>query len=390
MSRANVLALAMLTASASLLSRTARAESPNNRAAPIYVLQILTDDSDDQAESLTQAMRARARQVRGWSLAETPQSLETLAIALKCPPRPDAPCLQRIGDQLRADHYIWGVMVKKKPGEVTADMHLWNRGKAETEVSETFNENLKDPSDEGLRAVAARVFDQLIGAGAGGTLVIHAGTGGGSVLVDGVPRGTLDEGVARIEVPEGAHAVSVHVPGFEAPALPIKVKAGAEQEVSFALAAASSRENSSPEPDSSGPAIPMREILGYAALATGVGFFTGATIEGLNWLADKNASDNDRKSIPSTVTDVCADPTNATQQDACSKSKDASSKSTLGWIFLGAGAAFAGTGIWLITTDHSSSAATTGASNKSRTGAHFAVVPTFGPHAGAMHVQVTF
>src|SRR5580704_7859525 len=296
MSRANVLALAMLTVSASFLPRTARAESPNNRAAPIYVLQILTDDSDDQAESLTQAIRARARQARGWSLAETPQSLETLAIALKCPPRPDAPCLQRIGDQLRADHYIWGVMVKKKSGEVTADMHLWHRGKAEAEVSESFNENLKDPNDDGLRAVAARVFDQLTGAGAGGTLVVHAGTGGGSVLVDGVSRGTLDEGMVRIEVSEGSHAVSVRVPGFEAPALPIKVKAGAEQEVSFALAAA--REDSSHEPDAVGTPIPTREILGYAALATGVGFFTGATIEGLNWLADKNASDNDRKSIP--------------------------------------------------------------------------------------------
>jgi hypothetical protein len=389
MSRANVLALAMLTVSASFLPRTARAESPNNRAAPIYVLQILTDDSDDQAESLTQAIRARARQARGWSLAETPQSLETLAIALKCPPRPDAPCLQRIGDQLRADHYIWGVMVKKKSGEVTADMHLWHRGKAEAEVSESFNENLKDPNDDGLRAVAARVFDQLTGAGAGGTLVVHAGTGGGSVLVDGVSRGTLDEGMVRIEVSEGSHAVSVRVPGFEAPALPIKVKAGAEQEVSFALAAA--REDSSHEPDAVGTPIPTREILGYAALATGVGFFTGATIEGLNWLADKNASDNDRKSIPSTVTDVCANPAtaSATEQDACSKSRDASSKSTFGWIFLGAGVAFAATGVWLITTDHTSSADATAASNKSQSG-HFAVVPMLAPHAGAMRVELTF
>ena len=87
-------------------------------------------------------------------------------------------------------------------------------------------------------------------------------------------------------------------------------------------------------------------------MATGVGFLTGATIEGLNWLADKNASDNDRKSIPSTVTDVCANPTNATEQDACTRSKDASSKSTLGWVFLGVGATFAGTGIWPVSYTH--------------------------------------
>jgi hypothetical protein len=378
----------MLTASASSLPRTAHAESPNSKAIPIYVLQILTDDSDDQAESLTQAVRARARQAHGWSLAETPQSLETLAIALKCPPKPDPPCLQRIADQLRADHYIWGMMAKKKSGEVSADMRLWNRNKAEAEVNESYSENLKDPTDEGLRAVAARIFDGLTGAGAGGTLVIHAGTGGGSVLVDGVTKGMLDDGVAHIDVPEGAHAVSVRVPGFEAPALPIKVKAGAEQEVSFALAP--SEESSPAPPESSEGRLPIREILGYAAVATGVGFLTGATIEGLNWLADKNASDNDRKSIPSTVTDVCANPTNATEQDACTRSKDASSKSTLGWVFLGVGATFAGTGIWLITSDHGSSASASTGSDRRGTAAHVAVVPMFGPHAGAMRMEVTF
>jgi hypothetical protein len=388
MRRANVVALAMLTASASSLPRTAHAESPNAKAIPIYVLQILTDDSDDQAESLTQAIRARARQAHGWSLAETPQSLETLAIALKCPPKPDPPCLQRIGDQLRADHYVWGMMSKKKPGEVTADMRLWNRNKAEGEVNESYSENLKDPTDEGLRAVAARIFDGLTGAGAGGTLVVHAGTGGGSVLVDGVTKGMLDEGVAHIDVPEGAHAVSVRVPGFDAPALPIKVKSGAEQEVSFALAP--SEESSAPPAESSEGRLPMREILGYAAVATGVGFLTGATIEGLNWLADKNASDNDRKSIPSTVTDVCANPTNATEQDACTRSKDATSKSTLGWVFLGIGATLAGTGIWLITTDHGSTTSASTASDRPPGGPHMAVVPLFGPHAGAMRMEVTF
>jgi len=91
------------------------------------------------------------------------------------------------------------------------------------------------------------------------------------------------------------------------------------------------------------------------------------------------------------VTDVCANPAtaSATEQDACSKSRDASSKSTFGWIFLGAGVAFAATGVWLITTDHTSSADATAASNKSQSG-HFAVVPMLAPHAGAMRVELTF
>jgi len=204
--------------------------------------------------------------------------------------------------------------------------------------------------------------------------------------VDGVMKGTLDEGVAHIDVPEGAHAVSVRVPGFEAPALPIKVKAGSEQEVGFALVPAKEGSSSPAAATESteSHALPTREILGYAALAAGAGFLTGATIEGLNWLADKNASDNDRKSIPSTVTDVCVNPTTGPELDACAKSRDASSRSTLGWIFLGAGAALGATGVWLITSDHSSTD-----TSKAR-GPHFAVVPLLAPHAGAVDLEGNF
>ena len=93
------LTLTLSAAAAVLLPRTARAEAPSAKALPVYVLTISTEDSDDQADALTQSMRSRVRQAQGWSLLETPQSFETLAIALKCPPKPDQPCLQRIADQ---------------------------------------------------------------------------------------------------------------------------------------------------------------------------------------------------------------------------------------------------------------------------------------------------
>src|ERR1019366_8742250 len=123
MTRATRLALALLAATPTTmaLSRPARAEAPNTKAQPVYVLTLSTDDSDDQAEALTQALRSRVRTVQGWSLLESAQSFDTLAIALKCPPKPDAGCLGRIGDQLHADHFTWGTLAKgPKPGEVTA------------------------------------------------------------------------------------------------------------------------------------------------------------------------------------------------------------------------------------------------------------------------------
>ena len=53
----------------------------NSKATPIYVLSVWTNDADDQADALTAALRSRVRQLPGWSLAETTQSFETLAIA---------------------------------------------------------------------------------------------------------------------------------------------------------------------------------------------------------------------------------------------------------------------------------------------------------------------
>jgi hypothetical protein len=385
MSRVIVFALAMFTASV-VMARSASAQS-NGRAVPIYVLSILTDDADDQADALTQALRTRVRQTKGWTLTETTQSLETLSIALKCPPRPDTQCLQRIGDQLHADRYIWGTLAKKKGGEVAADLHLWNRTKPEAQASETYSENLKDPSDEALRTVAARLFDQLSGSGAMGTLVVHAGTGGGSVLIDGVPKGTLEGGTARVDAPEGSHTIAVRVPKFEAPSLTTNVKVGGEQDVSFAMTPAA-EETKGEEHEPRQP-FPTRQVIGYTALGASVLLIAGAVIEGVNWLSDKNASDSDRASIPTTVTDVCND-MSSTAQDACAKSKDATTRSTLGWIFGGAGIALGGLGVWLITSDHSSGDAALGSTARSRTGTTIGFVPSFGPHGAAANVRVGF
>jgi len=371
------------------VSRPALAEAPNARATPVYVLSIWTDDADDQADALTQALRSRVRQTTAWSLLETTQSFETLAIALKCPPKPDPSCLQRIGDQLRADHYVWGSMSKKRSGgEVTAELHLWSRGRQPAEASESFSENLKDASDESIRAIAARLFAKL-GGTAAGTLVVRAGRGSGAVLVDGVEKGSLEGGSARLEVPPGAHVVSVRIPGLEAPDQSTEVASGADQEVSFALAPAS-RRGPAQEGERSAP-FPVTKVLGWSAIVAGTGFLVAGGIEGLNWLSDSNTSSTDRSQVPRTVTDVCNDPASAAQ-DACNKSNDAKSVSTRGWIFAGAGAVLVGTGIVLVATDHGSSETTGAAPSRSPASTATAVrlLPSFGPRAGSLQVRFDF
>jgi hypothetical protein len=396
------IALALMALVVSLVffrSVPALAEPPNGKATPVYVLSIWTNDVDDQADALTQALRSRVRQSPGWSLAETNQSFETLSLALRCPPTPNQSCLDRIGDQLHADHYIWGTMAKEKAGEVSAELRLWVRGKPQVEASEMFNENLKDPGDEALRAVAGRLFAKLTSSGTTGTLVVHAGTASGSVLIDGVAKGKLDGGIARVDIPEGSHTVAVRVTGFTAPSQAITLQDGGEAEISFALSPAESNPGAAGaaeqpmEPVEKKP-FPVRKVVGYSVVAVGVGFLVAAGIEGANWLSDKNKSDQDRTSVPNDVTDVCSPgvPLNAAAlqaaTDACDRSTKASHAVTLGWIFTVVGAVLAGTGIWLVVGDHGGDA--TAEPTAKATRPRFNVLPAFGARAGTLDVRLTF
>jgi hypothetical protein len=330
MSRVAGSALALLVVTfIALLPRTARAD--DSGASPVFVLTIWTNDADDQADALTAALRARVKKAPGWVLTEASQSFETLAIALKCPPLPNPSCLQRIGDQLHADRYVWGTMGKEKDGVVTADMRLWTRGKPQVEASESFPEELKDPESEGLRSIADRLFRKLAPGQGGGAATGEAGSGEGARQpseLDKVDRG-----------PEGP----------------------------------------------SGPS-PVRKIIAYSALVAGAGLLVAGGVEGLSWLSDKHTSDTDRASVPQSVTDVCATPpVNPAAADACQKSQDASKAATLGWVFTGAGAVLAGTGIVLLLTDHGS-----GEDASSAARSRLAVTPVIGPRSGGLQARFAF
>jgi hypothetical protein len=394
MVRAFALALMALVFTVVLFqSVPALAEPPNGKATPVYVLSIWTNDVDDQADALTQALRARVRAAPGWSLAETNQSFETLSLALRCPPTPNQSCLDRIGDQLHADHYVWGTMAKEKAGEVGVEVRLWSRGKPQIEANESYSDNLKDPGDESLKAVAGRLFSKLTSSGSTGTLVVHAGTASGSVLVDGAPKGKLDGGLARIDVAEGSHNVVVRVAGFTAPPQTVTLQDGGEAEISFALTpgegpAGEAAPETAQEPTEKKP-FPVRKVIGYSTVVVGAGFLVAAGIEGAQWLSAKNTSDESRNNVPSTVTDVCATPINQAAADACNASNRASRAAKLGWIFTGIGAVLAGTGIWLVVGDHSGDAPAESTA-KAKPRPRFDVLPSIGPHAGSVDVLVAF
>jgi hypothetical protein len=383
----------------------ARAEPPSSRATPVYVLSVWTNDADDQAEALTQQLRSRVRQVAGWSLLETTQSFETLAIALRCPPTPNQSCLDRIGEHLHADHYVWGTMAKEKAGEVSADIRLWSRGKPSVEASETYSDNLKDASDDTLRAIAGKLIAKVLGSAPTGVLVVHAGTGKGAVLVDGASKGQLDDGNARLNVPVGQHTISVRLSGFEADSKPVTIVEGTEEEVTVSLSAVSHEpseapaQEAEPAPEHKGSAFPLRKVLTYSAFVAGGILILGAVAEGIVWENDKSGSNNDRSNIPASVTDVCNPPPGQPQsvlsaaQDACSKNSSATGASTGAWVFGAVGVGLIATGVVLLVTDPGHPAATEPAQASARpraTRPSVDVVPTFGPHVSGLGVRVTF
>lgn len=362
----------------------AHAEPPSSKAQPVYVLALQTDDADDQADALTQALRWRVRQAQGWSLLESPQSFEMLSIALKCPAHPDAACLQRIGDQLKADRYVWGTMVKRPAGQVTVDLHMWTRGKGDSDVAEPYSDNLKDASDESLRGVASRLFAKLTGGVSGGTVTIHAGSGKGTVLVDGAERGALDGGLARVDVPAGSHTITVKVPGYDAQPQTATIAMASDQDMNFALTPAA------PPPPETAPGPSARKVGEWTAIVVGGGLMAAGAAMGIKWIIDYNHGKDLQNQVDQNNHDACATQDTTQAQQLCQTSHTVTTDYTLAWVLGGAGAAVLGTGLLLLVTDHSAKDEAPTADQPPQAKPRLDVIPQVGATGASMGLRLTF
>jgi hypothetical protein len=242
--------------------RDARADPPGAHTVPVAVLAFDSEDAEEQADAITGALRSRIRAAQGWSLIETTQSLGMLTAALKCPSRPTPECQQKISEQLKAENYIWG-FVSRGPvaGQVSAEIHLFQRGKPDAVLREAYADNLKDANDDTLRKIGARVVERLSGA-AVGSLVVRAADATGDVILDGDKRVPLDKGVARLDVAAGSHSVEVAPTGGSPEKRNVLVVAGRETVVEFARAPAAAPVTIS--------RAKLRTIVGGASVGVGV------------------------------------------------------------------------------------------------------------------------
>jgi hypothetical protein len=372
--------LLMLTVFA--LPRVARADQPGAHTVPVAVLAFDTDDSEEQADAITGAVRSRIRAAQGWSLIETTQSLGMLTAAMKCPSRPPPECQQRIAEQIKAERYIWGFVAKgPSQGQVTAEIHLYQRGKADTVLKESYADNLKDSNDDTLRKIASRIVERL-GGTAVGVLIVKASDPSGEVVVDGDKHVPLEKGTARIELAAGGHSIEVAPTSGVPTKRNVLVTAGRETVVEFTAQAAV-------EPPNEAGKSKTRKIIGGVTMGVGAVLAGIAVYEAINYFGI-HSDGNDYIESEAGKSDL--------QGRSCSEAKtarcvsfDSRSKTASGLAYgLGGGAlvALVVGGVLFFGADSGSSTAQTAAAKPAKPTAR--VVPNVGAGSGGVLVVGSF
>jgi len=374
------------------LPRAARADQPGPHTVPVAVLAFDSEDSEEQADALTAALRSRIRSAPGWSLIETTQSLGMLTAALKCPSRPTPECQQKIAEQIKAERYIWGFVAKgPQQGQVTAEIHLYQKGKADTVLRESYADNLKDGNDDTLRKIAGRIVERL-GGTAVGIVIVRAGDQAGDVVVDGDKRVPLKEGTARIELAAGGHSIELAAASGTSTKRNVLVTAGRETVVEFTGAAPGPTEPSSERP------FPTRKVIGGATMALGVGLGVLGVVSFSNYLSAKSDGEDRAALVPPPEK---ADPpqpagTPCREYDTASKDscrfydEEAKKASTIAWIAGGASIVALSVGAVLLFSGGGDSGGDKPATTAQKQKPKARVIPTAGAGTGGLMVVGSF
>jgi hypothetical protein len=386
--------ISLLAASAATTSGRARAEEAGPKIVPVAVLGIDSDDAEEQADALTAAIRARVRAAPGWSLGDATQPLGMLTAALKCPAHPDAACEQRIAEQIKHDSFIWGVMKKGPGGKVNAELHFYQKGKPVT-ANTSYSDNLKDQNDDALRREAQQLVTKLQATTVGG-IAVHSNMADGDVTIDGTRKEQLKGGQLHVDIATGPHTVEVSTAGY--PPQKTTVTVVGARDALFEPQFGAPEKVEQPKP------FPTRTVIGYGAIALGVGAGVASGVFFANW-ASLNSKENDLLSkIPNG--DACdlqqklaGTPQAQAAIDACAYHQnhngEAQTSSALGFVFGGLAVAGIGAGLYIImTTPKEAEAAPPAAAQvetkKAAVLSNVQVLPAVGPQGGTMSLKASF
>jgi len=343
---------AMVACTITLATSVSRADAPGPNAPPIQVIAVRSDDAEDQADALTAALRNRVRALRGYSLGDGDYALEVLTLGLKCSEVPDEACQNKIGNQIRADRFVWGSVKRSKSArQVVAELHLWTRGRPSTKTEFTFSDNLTAPGDDGLR----RLVDEALG-------VLLERQKAPAAITSAAPRSPAPKTPATTTAPAAAS---------DPPATGAGVADGEGGE--------SSGSN-------------LHSTLGWTGIGVGSAFIAAGiySVVRVSQIQNDDSVERYRQGFPSGV-DSCeqaeagvnspisgaATPTE--MQDFCSSAK---TFQALEFVFFGLGAITAGAGIYFLATDSNTTAA--------RSKPHFAFTPPLGRSGGRVEFGFRF
>jgi hypothetical protein len=366
----------LLTLVALAIPRIARADGPGAHTVPVAVLAFDSDDAEEQADAITGAIRSRVRGAQGWTLIETTQSLGMLTAAMKCPSRPPPECQQRIAEQIKSDRYIWGIVSKgPSSGQVTAEIHLYQKGKIDTVLKESYADNLKDSNDDTLHKIAGRIVERLGGV-AIGIVLIRTNNTTGDIVIDGEKRIALDKGAARVELAAGSHSIELAATGEPSLKRNVLVTAGAQTAIDFSPTTTTEP----PREESKGN---TRKIIGGITMGAGVVLGAIAVYEAIHW---SQLQDDGKEAAAKVATsDPPVQCRNTGNAECVRIDRDSKTASGLA-IGLGAGGAVAlGVGAYLFFSD-SGSSETKAEAPKPKT----RIIPSVGVGSGSVTVLGTF
>jgi len=197
-----------------LLSLAHAAPAAETGPRALHVLEISTDDADDQAKALTLALKNRLRTSKNVTLVDSEYSLQVVSLALKCGEVPNATCQAKIASKIKAERYIWGVMKRAPGAQVQVEMHLWQQGQADVVDRISFSNNLTDSHDPAMTRIAEQLSQRLLRVDEVGTLRISWNNPAeGDLYIDERRYEKFVPPTMEIVVPAGNHSVELRAAG---------------------------------------------------------------------------------------------------------------------------------------------------------------------------------
>jgi hypothetical protein len=338
------------------------------------------DGDSDLERRLSNALRASAGSIAGWSVGKRDASLEQMMLAIGCE-EPDAPCLAEVAKTLAVQRLVFGSVTNAGGGyELTVNQYDTADRQLHTASARGLRQaQLRGPSGkESVLALLAQLnqVEAPPPAPTTGTLRVHADMPNAQIAVDGETVGSLDErGVLSLELPAGKHVVRAAGQAF-APAEEKLAVVEVGQTTQLELSIKPVVVDEEPPPPAAPPEVEtapqarpkhtLRRVFGWTSLGLGAAFavatiYSWVRIERINddpdFLAYRGAfpragsqggvgnvcpraargelarEDSDRASLERRANDLCS---------------EADTLQALQYVFLGGALVGAGVGTYLL------------------------------------------